>query len=72
MDRLIGNNRLYQERMSLYITLIHWLVSGLPEPIILIDWSPLNRNQEQRLLRTTLPVKGQALTLDEEVCGNAL
>ena len=23
MDRLIGNNRLYQERMSLYITLIY-------------------------------------------------
>jgi hypothetical protein len=40
MDRLIGNTRLYQERWRFYAALTQWQVTGLPHPIILIDWSP--------------------------------
>jgi hypothetical protein len=67
MDRLIGNTRLYQDRWSLYTALTQWLVQGLSHPIILIDWSPLSGDQEHRVLRASLPVKGRALTLYEEV-----
>ncbi|WP_217638630.1 IS4 family transposase [Nitrosospira multiformis] len=67
MDRLIGNTRLYQERWSLYTALTRWLVQGLSHPIILIDWSPLRADQEHHVLRASLPVRGRALTLYEEV-----
>jgi|SRR5579871_2630226 len=67
MDRLIGNTRLYQERWSFYAALTQWLVRGLPQPLILIDWSPLSDDQEFHVLRASLPVKGRALTLYEEV-----
>jgi hypothetical protein len=67
MDRLIGNTRLCQDRWGLYAALTQWLVRGLPHPIILIDWSPLSGDQEYHVLRASLPVKGRALTLYEEV-----
>lgn len=67
MDRLIGNARLCQERWRFYAVLTQWLVRGLPHPLILIDWSPLSDDQEFHVLRASLPVKGRALTLYEEV-----
>jgi hypothetical protein len=67
MDRLVGNARLYQERWGIYAALTRWLVQGLPQPLILIDWSPLSGDQEHQVLRASLPVKGRTLTLYEEV-----
>jgi len=67
MDRLIGNTRLYQERWRFYAALTQWQVTGLPHPLILIDWSPLSDDQQFHVLRASLPVKGRALTLYEEV-----
>lgn len=67
MDRLLGNHKLYQERLSLYGVMIQQLLQGLPQPIILIDWSPLTADQEQQLLRASIPVKGRSLTLYEEI-----
>ena len=43
------------------------LVKPLAEPIIIIDWSPLSANQEQHVLRASLPVGGRTLTLYEEI-----
>jgi hypothetical protein len=67
MDRLIGNTQLYQERWRFYTALTQWQVTGLSHPIILIDWSPLSDDQQFHVLRASLPVKGRALTLYEEV-----
>lgn len=67
MDRLIGNTRLYRERWRFYAALTQWLVQGLPHPVILIDWSPLSGDQKYPVLRASLPIKGRALTLYEEV-----
>jgi len=67
IDRLVGNLRLAQDRRALYTTLTHWLAQGLPQPLILIDWSPLSGDQEHQALRASLPAKGRALTLYEEV-----
>ncbi len=67
MDRLISNPHLYKERHSIYTVLTQNLLSGLPEPIILIDWSPLCADQSWQLLRAALPVGGRTITLYEEV-----
>jgi hypothetical protein len=57
MDRLIGNTRLTQERVDIYAALTRWLVQGLPQPLILIDWSPLSSDREHQVLRASLPGK---------------
>lgn len=67
MDRLAGNTRLYQERWRFYAALTQWQVTGLTQPLILIDWSPLSDDQQFHVLRAALPVKGRTLTLYEEV-----
>jgi Transposase DDE domain len=56
-----------QDRRALYATLTLWLVQGLPQPLIFIDWSPLSGDQEHQVLLASLPVKGRTLTLYEEV-----
>jgi len=43
------------------------LLSGLAEPLIVIDWSDLKEDQSLHLLRASLPVGGRSLTLYEEV-----
>ncbi len=67
MDRLISNPNLYQERHSIYTVLTRRLVAGLPESIILIDWSPLCADQSWQLLRAALPVGGRTITFYEGV-----
>lgn len=67
MDRLLSNNYLYQERHQIYTALTQQLLSGLPEPIIAIDWSPLCADQSWQLLRAAIPVGGRSLTLYEEI-----
>ena len=67
MDRLLDNHKLRQERLSLYGVMNQQLLQGLPLPVILIDGSPLTADQEQQLLRVSIPVKGRSLTLYEEI-----
>lgn len=67
MDRLMGNNHLGKERISIYGVMTQWLLKSIPMPIILFDWSPLTSDQSQQLLRATLPVGGRSITLYEEV-----
>ncbi len=67
IDRLLSNQSLYQEKKTIYSALAATLLKGLPEPIILIDWSPLCADQSWQLLRAALPVGGRSLTLYEEI-----
>jgi len=67
MDRLLSNDYLYQERHQIYTALTQQLLSGLPEPVIAIDWSPLCSDQSWQLLRAAIPVGGSSLTLYEEI-----
>lgn len=66
-DRLLSNDYLYQKRHQIYSALIRQLLTGLPEPVIAIDWSPLCADQSWQLLRAAIPVGGRSLTLYEEV-----
>lgn len=67
IDRLLSNQALHQELTIFYSALADTLLKDLPEPIILIDWSPLCADQSWQLLRAALPVGGRSLTLYEEV-----
>ena len=67
IDRLLSNPFLHTELTTFYSALADTLLKGLPEPIILIDWSPLCADQSWQLLRAALPVGGRSLTLYEEI-----
>lgn len=67
IDRLLSNKALHQELKTIYSALANTVLKDLPEPIILIDWSPLCADQSWQLLRAALPVGGRSLTLYEEV-----
>lgn len=67
IDRLLSNSFLHTELTTFYSALAGTLLKDLPEPIILIDWSPLCADQSWQLLRAALPVGGRSLTLYEEV-----
>jgi hypothetical protein len=66
VDRLLGNRHLQGERAELYAAMTRLLLAALPEPVIVVDWSELNRRQHA-LLRAALVWQGRTLTLTEIV-----
>ena len=66
VDRLLGNDHLHQERVSLYGALAQWL-TGLPQLLIVVDWSSLSADMKWHWLRASVVVQGRSLTLYEEV-----
>lgn len=66
-DRLLGNRHLQGQARTIYAALAGKLLSGILEPLIVIDWSDLKADQSLHLLRASLPVGGRSLTLYEEV-----
>ena len=66
-DRLLGNRHLQGQARMIYTALGRMLLSGVIEPLIVIDWSDLKRDQSLHLLCASLPVGGRSLTLYEEV-----
>jgi len=66
-DRLLGNGHLQRDAKRIYAALARRLLAGVPEPLIVIDWSDLKADQSLHLLRASLPVGGRSLTLYEEV-----
>ena len=67
VDRLVGNTRLYEERKCYYQAICNWLLKGLPEPVILIDWSDFSKDRHHQLLRAAIPVGGRSIALYEEL-----
>jgi len=66
VDRLLSNTHLADERESIYSAMGKWCLCQ-PQPVILVDWSPVNRRGKFYLLRAALAVGGRALTLWERV-----
>ena len=66
-DRLLGNAHLQRDAKGIYAALAKKLLTGVAEPLIVIDWSDLKEDQSLHLLRASLPVGGRSLTLYEEV-----
>ena len=66
VDRLLSNVHLADERESIYAAMGQWCLCQ-PRPVIIVDWSPVNRRGKFYLLRAALAVGGRALTLWERV-----
>ena len=66
LDRLLGNQHLHEEKQFIYGAMARWLLN-CPRPIIVVDWSDLQRHGLKFLLRAAVPVNGQTITVLEEV-----
>lgn len=66
LDRLLGNQHLHAEKQFIYAAMAKWLLKAT-RPIIVVDWSDLQVHGLKFLLRAGVPVKGQTITVLEEV-----
>lgn len=67
VDRLLSNPRLLAECDILYGGMSRWLIHPGAEPVIIVDWSELDRMRRHAVLRAALAVGGRTLTLLEIV-----
>jgi hypothetical protein len=66
VDRLIGNQKLYQERVVVYGVFAQQLIGNKKRPWLIVDWSPIP-NTTHQLLRAAVVCEGRALSIYEEV-----
>jgi hypothetical protein len=66
-DRLIGNENLYNEALSIQSALARLVLRNKMRPIILVDWSSATVAERFQLLRAALPLGGRAITIYEEI-----
>ncbi len=64
--RLLGNSHLHSERIAVYRFIAQTLLKNIKYPLIIIDWSPVNRLDKQ-ILRAVIPIGGRAFTIYEEI-----
>lgn len=67
VDRMLANAHLKNERIEAYHALAHEWLSGLPQLLIVVDWSTLTADMEWHWLRASIVVDGRSITLYEEV-----
>lgn len=67
VDRLLGNAHFAAEHLDIYRSLARRWLTGLREPVIVVDWSSLSADLAWHWLRASVVVDGRALTLYEEV-----
>lgn len=67
VDRLLGNRYLAAEREAVYAALARRWLTGLPQLLIVVDWSSLTADLRWHWLRASVVIDGRSLTLYEEV-----
>ena len=67
VDRLLGNCRLQEATTHIYGALAHLWLCGLPQVLLVVDWSDLTPDQRWHWLRASVAVNGRSVTLYEEV-----
>lgn len=67
VDRLLGNRQLQLERPLFYWKMLRALIGSLRNPVILVDWSPINAASDLYLLRASIPLAGRAFPVYEAV-----
>lgn len=65
-DRLCGNTHLHSERIDFYKYMASSLVVKERNPLLIVDWSPINGSSIFQLLRVSVPMGGRALTIYEK------
>lgn len=64
-DRLVGNHRLWAERVPILRALAKYLVRGIARPVVLIDWTGVGL--QQWALVAAIPISGRAVPILFEV-----
>lgn len=67
VDRLLGNIHLEAHRFELYAALARQWLTGLPQLLIVVDWSGLTADMQWHWLRASVVCDGRSITLYEEV-----
>ena len=67
VDRLLGNAHLHRERDGVCGALARTVLGGVARPVILVDWADSAFEHKQLILKAAVPVKGRAISIDEEV-----
>ena len=67
VDRLLGNTHLKAHRFDLYTALAQQWLTGLPQILIVVDWSSLTADMQWHWLRASVVCDGRSVTLYEEV-----
>lgn len=67
VDRLLGNTHLEAHRFDLYTALARQWLTGLPQLLIVVDWSSLTADMQWHWLRASVVCDGRSITLYEEV-----
>ena len=71
VDRLLGNPHLERERVAAYRAIAQEWLSGLPQLLIVVDWSSLSDDLQWHWLRASVVVDARSITLYEEVHAQA-
>lgn len=66
VDRLLGNSHLKTHRFDLYAALARQWLCGLPQLLIVVDWSSLTADMQWHWLRASVVCDGRSITLYEE------
>ena len=66
-DRLLSNLNLHREIPDIYRQISRLFLSGLAQPVLLVDWSDMEPEQKNFLLRAALVCQGRSVTVYEEV-----
>lgn len=66
INNLLSNRHLLRERINIYLALVHSLLGGRSQAVILVDWSPCG-NSFYQILRASIVGDGRSITLYEEV-----
>ena len=67
IDRLLGNQALYSERLDIYRWHANLLCGANPMPIVLIDWSDVREQMRHQTLRASISFEGRSVVLYERV-----
>ncbi len=57
VERLLGNTHIHQSRASLYKKLLYRWLSSFDNMVVIVDGSPLTKNQEWHVLRASIALK---------------
>ena len=66
-DRLLSNTHLQSECTDIYHAMANLMVGSVQRPLIIVDWSDLDSNKQNFLIRAAVALEGRSHTLYEEV-----
>jgi len=66
-DRLLSNVNLQAQCFDVYQAQARRILGAAQRPVVIVDWSNLDKSQTLFLLRASTPLGGRSLTLYEEV-----